>query len=335
MFGTQDEEFNISLDRRRLVSLAGFAALGMLPRFSIAEEYQKYLRRDWTVPAGTRQEIWPSRIGMDLAGTLAAIADWTVPSNSRLVIRLDDGEHFQKGRIVVQHAAGDRLSIIGNTQFPDRCRLVWASPEDALYVGAGELLAWIDGFTFEHSAPQTRGLGSAFLADEGGVIRCGPNVVVKNFYYGFQARRNGVIRCANTQCYGGGDANYFAFLGGHIYAPKARAVAARDDKKKLGSGFVAEYGGSIDAEGAIAELNALAGFTALSNGVIRAYNSQARRNGKAGYYSSNGGVIIAHDAISRENCGDGIIAKERVDSIAGNRIRIEDNFAAPENCLFK
>jgi hypothetical protein len=329
----QNANSKFSSNRRQFVATALLSTCGILPSFAVASEYDKYFGRDWRVPAHSTLDIWPSRIGLDLSGTLAAIADWSVPVTSRLVIRLADGEHLQKGRIVVRHSAGERLSIIGNTRAPDRCRLVWTNVEDAFYAGAAALLGWIDGVLVEHVAPEKRGIGSAFLADEGGVIRCGPKVIVKGFYYGFQARRNGVIRCAETESRGAGDANYFAFLGGHIFAPNARAVAARDDANKLGSGFVAEYGGSIDAEGATAEFNALAGFTALSNGVIRAYKTTARHNGRAGFYTRTGGMINAHNAVAHANCGDGILSQG--DGVSGNDIRTNGNFAPLESCIIK
>lgn len=293
---------------------------------------ERSLEGPWRVPGSSVFELWPSRLGLDLAATLAAVDEWSIPFDSRLVLRIEDGEHPQGGTLNVQHPYGRRLSIIGNRSDPSRCRLLWQGTDDALYVGAGGVLGLIDGITLEHTAPRNRGLASAILADEGAVIRCGPLTQARGFYYGFQARIGGVISCRETESHGAGDANYFAFNGGHISANGAKAFGAEDKAQGLGSGFVAEYGGTINAQSAIARYNAFSGFTALSNGVIRAYASRAENNGRAGYYVGTGGTIVAHDAAARRNCGDGLSSVDRPTGISGNRIISENNNANPKTC---
>lgn len=322
-----------ALAKRRtfLLAAAGLACGG--PVLSAPREYERFLGAAWRVPRATTLEVWPSALGLDLAGVLSAVDEWTVPSDSQLVVRLKDGEHAQQRTLAIRHPAGSRLAIVGNRSEPARCRIVWSGPDDGLYVGAGCVLGLLDGVVLEHAAPRARGLGSALLADEGGVIRCGTQVQARHFYYGFQARIGGAIRCAGTESHGAGDANYFAFNGGHLYARKARAFGARDEKNRLGSGFVAEYGGTIDAAEALAQYNLLAGFTALSNGVIRAYETRAEHNGRAGYYTATGGRIVAHDARARANCGAGLLAQDGGDGISGNRIVSEANSAKPQTCV--
>ncbi len=290
------------------------------------------LGEPWLVARGAPLELWPARLGLDLGATLAAIAQWRIAPGARLVLRLDDGIHAQSGTLNLAHPDGARLAIVGNVAQPARCTLAWSGPEDGLYAGAGTVLGWLDGVTLVHGAPRARGQGSAVLADEGGVIRCGSAVAARHFYYGFQARFGGVIACGGSSSRGAGDANYFAFNGGHINAPGARADEARDADLGLGSGFVAEYGGTINATDAQAQGNLLAGYTALSNGVIRAYRASASRNGGAGFYTNTGGIIVAHEGQAQANCGPGLLARDGASGITGNHIVEQHNMAAPATC---
>lgn len=292
----------------------------------IARMGVKYLGEDWRLPRNTTVEIWPTEMGLDLSKAISAVGDWSIPSNSRLVIRLPDGEHALSAQLVTKNPDGERLAIVGNIANPEKCRVVWEKLEDMFYVAAGHCLGLVDGVTVEHSRPASRGLGSAFLADAGGLIRCGANVKVRNFYYGFQARYGGSILCNRTQSSSAGDANYFAFNGGHIQAEGARAEFAVDRENGLGGGFVAEYGGTINAPGSIARHNALAGYVALSNGVIRAYDSLAEFNGRAGYYSNTGGIIVAHRGAARHNCENGVKqGKDTGKGFEGNPFSQSDN----------
>jgi hypothetical protein len=285
------------------------------------------------VPSGRPFELNLANVGLDLVEVLAGLALWRIPPGAKLVLRLPDGVHVQHRAVEIDHPDGARLAIIGNTAQPDRCCLAWNGASDGIYVGPGAVLGSIDGVLLEHRAPERRGLGSGVLADHGGVVRCGPKVWVRNFYYGFQARYGAIIACDGTRSEGGGDANYFAFSGGHIQAQGATALGARDAEKALGSGFVAEYGGTINATDAIARRNLLAGFNALSNGSIRAYGALAERNGRAGFMADTGGVIVAHGALARGNCGAGVLARERSTAVTGNRLLSEDN--GPESAACK
>jgi hypothetical protein len=319
---------------KRRTFLAATAGLSLAaPAFAAPKPYERFLGAGWQVPRATVLEVWPADVNLDIAGMLTAVEEWTIPSDSQLVIRLKDGEHVQMKTLAIRHPHGNRLAIVGNKADAGKVRIQWSGTDDGLYVGAGYVLGLLDGVTLEHTAPQTRGNGSAVLADEGGVIMCGTQVRARNFYYGFQARIGGVIRCSGTESQGGGDANYFAFNGGHIIARNAKATGARDEKKKLGSGFVAEYGGTIDAVGAVADFNYLAGFTALSDGAIRAYDSSASHNGQAGYYANTGGRIVAHRAVARANCGAGVLAPERPADVSGVGLVNQANQAGANTCV--
>lgn len=307
-----------------LDALSSYAARG--------SDFSNYFGEDWHVPSNLALEIWPSRFNLTISEAMIATSEWLIPSTSRVVFRLEDGDFLLKESIIPLSPYGDRISIIGNIDHPSRCRLLWSNKKDLFYIATGKQIGYVDGITVEHVNFDTRGQGSAFLADSG-FVRTGSNIIVRNFYYGFQARYGGVIRCSGAKSYNAGDANFFAFNGGHILAHGAVAEKAHDVANGLGGGFVAEYGGTIDAVRAVARYNALAGFVALSNGVIRAYDSRAEMNGKAGYYSNTGGVIVAHRALASRNCGEGVKQGNKSGGFEGERFKSEDNYSDSPSCI--
>lgn len=299
-----------------------------------SREAESRFGKDWRLPANETTEVWVTQSGLDLSGTVKAVADWSIPSTSKLVIRLVDGAHQLFDAVRPQNADGSRLSIIGNTAYPERCRVLWSKPTDAFYVSNGQSIEMVDGLTFQHTQIKNRGLGSAFLADGTSMIRCGPHVAVRDFYYGFQARYGGVISCPGAQAFGAGDACFFAFQGGHIMAEGALAESAYDPGIRLGSGFVAEYGGTINAVKATSRKNYLAGFTALSNGSIRAYDAISEQNQLFGFYTDKGGVIVAHNAQAVSNCEEGVLQKNASASSAdmGNKFKSFNNGPQSDFC---
>lgn len=306
-----------ALSRRSI--LAGAVSMSVCPAPAIARGTMgdPYLGKAWRLPPGETVAIVVEPQQMTLKAALMAIDDWTFPASARLVFRLADGEHPLDGTLVISHGAGQQISILGSGS--SRCRIVAEGPHDLIYVGQGRSLGFIDRLTLAHAAPTKRGAGSGLLADEGGVILSGRDLKVRQCYYGITARRNGVIRADGTECSEGGDANYFAVLGGQITAQGSIARSANDITQRLGSGFVAEYGGTIDCARSTASLNWLAGYTALSGGSIRAYDTVATENGHAGYLARSNGVIVAHNGQARANCRQSILAQEQ-GSIVGSRL---------------
>lgn len=315
--------------RRSLRALAGLAA-ALAGRAGWAAAEQPMLGKAWRLPPDTRHELRPAAHGLSLAQALRAVQDWQIPPSSLLILQLEDGVHMQPRAITWRHADGARIHVLGNPAEPARCKLQWADSGDGFYVGAGQVLGTLDGVTLVQQGSGRP--GSGLLADEGGAVLCGRQLRIEGFYYSVQARRNGSARCEGVHASGGGDANFFAFMGGHIHARRSVSVAARDDSKRLGSGYVAEYGGSIDAEGAVARYNALDGYTALSNGVIRAYGSRAERNGRSGYFTDTGGRIVGHDAVAESNCGDGLLNRDGARAFTGERFSSLQNNAPAPTC---
>jgi hypothetical protein len=264
------------------------------------------LNSPWAVPAGRDLVIAVPGDAPDLTQALAAIAHWTIPSSASVTLSLGPGLHPQAGTVKVHHPCGTRVRIVGAQDSSAPTILAWASPVDGIYVGQTHVLGRLDRVRIEHRRLESRGSGSGVIADEGGHIHCGAAVTVVGFYYGFTARRGATLRCPGTRVERAGDAGYFAYMGGHIDAPESSALNASDSAHRLGSGFVAEYNGTIDGEKAVASGCFLAGFHALSGGAILAHRSVARGNAGNGYQVRDGGVIVAHAAAAIENAGFGV-----------------------------
>jgi hypothetical protein len=237
--------------------------------------------------------------GTTLSAALAGIAQWRIAPGAVIVLKLADGTYRQAGTLHIEHPDGTRIQIVGNADAPDKVRLVWPSHTDGIDVRGGQVLGRLDGVTLFREIPGGNDNGAndnavGLLAENSGVLLAGPAVVVDGFYYGAQARYGGVMRLHGVTVRHAGDAGFFAYNGGHIDAQQARAEDVSDSKLGLGSGFVAEYGGTIDATGAQSMRNALAGFSALSAGAIVADGATASENRRYGFYAITNGSIVAH-----------------------------------------
>lgn len=260
-----------------------------------------------SIPPGKTQSIaLRPNGGTSLAAALAGIAQWRIAPGAFVVLKLADGTYWQAGTVHIEHPDGTRVQIVGNTEAPEKVRLIWAAHTDGIYVGAGQTLGHLDGVTLFRDIPGGNDNGAkdnavGLLAEDAGTLRAGPAVVIDGFYYGAQARYGGVMRLRGTTVRRAGDAGFFAYNGGHIDAQRAKAEDVSDSTLGLGSGFVAEYGGTIDATGAQSTRNALAGFAALSNGAIVANGASATDNRRYGFYAITNGSIVAHHSKLAKN----------------------------------
>lgn len=289
-------------------SLLAWAAVARASQLLPTDDALAKLGAPWRLPLGSQAVISVSGDKPDL--TLSAVMDkllaWEIPAGTSVTLRLADGEHRQPGTIRMNHPDGLRIRIVGNAQNPAACRLTWPAHTDGFMARAGGVLGMLEGVTLTRTIPGGNDNGATdnacgVVATDGGIVLCGEKVVVDGFYYGFHARHGGFVRCDGTRVLRAGDAGYFAYAGGHLAAQRTEALSCSDKRIQLGSGFVAEYGGTIDATGAHAAGNALAGFNALSSGSIIANRTVSESNERHGYRATTNGVIVAHDAISRNN----------------------------------
>lgn len=313
--------------RRRnfLVTAGSFLIVGArADGLSAAVVDKARLGSAWVLPRAQDQTLMlTSEDAVRLDEIPGLIAEWHLPPTATLTIALARGEYRLVRTLRMQHPHGRQIRIVGDHANPQACRLVWAPGMDGVFVGEGATLGLLDGVMLVREvADNNNGAkdnACAVVASDGGIIACGSAVVSDGFYYGFHARRGGVVRCDGTRVRRAGDAGYFAWHGGHLSARRTQSELASDSKLGLGSGYVAEFGGTIDATGATATSNLLAGFTALSGGSITASNALAERNDHYGLFAAINGSIVAHDAIARGNRVAQTFVKEG-GQISGNRL---------------
>lgn len=66
-------------------SISTSMLFGIRPSWS-AVAFKKKLGTVWRIPKATILEIWSLHVSMDLAGTLNAVSEWSIPSDSKALI---------------------------------------------------------------------------------------------------------------------------------------------------------------------------------------------------------------------------------------------------------
>ena len=129
---------------------------------------------------------------------------------------------------------------------------------------------------------------------------------LKNFYYGVQADRSGVVEADFVKISDVGDAGLFAYSGGVIDATRATIVRAVDSTRNLGSGVVAEIGGIVRCNYVVASDCLKAGIHVIG-GNVRADGFQASGNRRYGVFiEANGTLDGRGPSYANNNASHGI-----------------------------
>ena len=276
------------------------------------------------VPPGSTVTIAVPSQQTTIANAINAIRRWQIPKDALVTINVADGTYAMgTSAIGFNHVDGARIRLVGNTTTPANCVLEWSpGVVAAVYASLGNIVGFMDGFECKLTTAVGRANGgTGLLAEFGGVIRTGPNMIVRSFWFCVFARNKGAIDFRGTspsvrpQVFGGGDSNIIALTGGVItctYAYSYGASTVPDGDNRWGCGFLAESGGVLHALGVVAEGCNLAGIAAYANGTVRAPNSSAINNVGgpsnvgSGYVARFGGMIDAGDGTATGNAGYGI-----------------------------
>lgn len=232
----------------------------------------------------------------------AAAMDWlrtkTIVNGAMVTIKLADGTITLTRGTSLNHPQNSAIELIGNISSPASCQLVAVAGSvfDAFTCTSGRFRL-IDGFFL--SRPNKAGTG--FLALEADVERVGPNIETNNFYYSYAARDGGRMLANEAVSRNAGDVGFWAFNGGHLTCKRAKAYDANDAVIDLGFGFQAEYGGTLECDGAYATGCRKAGIAALIGGIVRAHGSTSSNNIGSGYLSGQKGHISVNDSVASDN----------------------------------
>lgn len=241
------------------------------------------------------------------------LRDRQIEEGGSVTIQVADGNYSHTGFIDISLPQGSLVQILGNTTTPASCEFTFT---DGGFICSNAPLSMIDGFSITSTNWTSHGVwnGSpetAIAAVEGAAVRAGSNMLINKCYYGLRADN------ANITVSGGGfpitesgDAGVLAFGGGKVECVGAsmNVSLSSDAANSLGYGYVAEQGGAVWADNAVANNNDLSGFFANANGGVRCNGSQATNNGRHGMEANRDSYIEAINATSNNNTNAGYFA---------------------------
>lgn len=228
--------------------------------------------------------------------------DWlrtkTIVNGATVTIKLADGFITLTRGTSLNHSQNNLINLIGNALSPSSCQLVAVAGTDFdAFTCSSGCFGRLNGFRL--SRPNKAGTG--ILALEADIARVGPEVEVDNFYYSYSSRDGGRMWADGATSRNAGDVGFWAFNGGHLTCKFAKAYDANDAVGDLGFGFQAEYGGTLECEGAFATGNRKAGIAAILGGVVRAHGSISSNNIGSGYLSGAKSHIAVNASTASNN----------------------------------
>lgn len=245
-----------------------------------------------------------------ISAALTYLGGLTIVKDAIVTIQVANGTYVQSSVNYCAHPNGVRIRIIGNTTTPASCKIQCAS-SDAFYVPAGYEIGEINGFYLEKTGSKAN---IGVLTDSGSISKLGPMIVTDNFYYGVASRYGGNIVANGTSAsdrvlvLNAGDAGFWAYEGGDLFARYGESQGANDSANGLGSGFVAEFGGNIDATSSKSTGSFLAGYGAFTVGSIRAWGCTSQTNANGLQLKSNGRIEVFNGATINNNTSYGYIS---------------------------
>lgn len=244
-----------------------------------------------------------------IAAALDAIRDWTIGDDSYVDIQVADGDRTLAAGINGNHPFGHRVRIKGNLTTPASCVIRLPDPPtfDAISVDNGHTLGLLDGFRIECATKATAANNfTGVLANNGGRIICGPKMEVNNLYYGIAARGGGMVYARYAKVTNAGDVGIWSFVGSAVDCRYANVSGVSDASNPLGFGLQAEYGSSMDCEGATVTTCKIAGIAALSGSTVRANSATSSGNTGSGVYAKDNGMIEFNGGTASTNTRYGV-----------------------------
>lgn len=235
---------------------------------------------------------------------LAFLANRSFAYGVIATIKIADGTYTWP-QTNASHPQGSAINIVGDTTTPAHVVINYdaTNSQYAFEATNNYTFGLIDGMTIQSNAWLSHGnwnmainpLGAAIGTWNGGFIHVGSHVVVTRSYYGIRAINGGKILVgAGTTVSECGDVGFHAF-GGQIWADGTTAFNCADSGSTgpVGTGYLAENGGSLHAELSTAHGNLQHGFAAY-NGALWAVSTISYNNAHNGYFAYQAGHIVAN-----------------------------------------
>jgi hypothetical protein len=255
------------------------------------------LEGDRVVLLGSRGEQLVYQVGIsgvfaDLHEALEWLSSRRIHPGAEVVLQLQSGSHYYEESVVVSHADGARLRIVGDGS--TSTLLSFDTGLAGLVAEDGAVIGGIDGLALVGDDGEEAGV----VARRGAVVRLGGDLRVEGFAHGVHATLGAVIEAeAGVVTLSNFGAGFLADRGGVVRVEGSNALANES------SGYIAADGGVLLADGGSSQGNASDGFLATDGGFISARGGLAESNGQHGFVAQGADMVIS-DAEAMSHAGD-------------------------------
>lgn len=221
------------------------------------------------IAATTTLNVGPNGDFADINAALDSLNGMVIPPDVTITIRVENGDYTYDAPVVIDHANGDRIHIVGNESNADAVGLTFNGCH-GFYVD-GARLGWLNGFRIVGDG--TTAGRSGISLERGAVVRAGAAL--------------------KTVSWGGS-----GVVAGHGSVFHGDAMVSADNGRY---GFLAAARSSIQVNGSTSQNNQSHGYWSLNNSEIAAGDCTAANNGSYGYVASLGSYLLADRSTADSN----------------------------------
>ena len=246
---------------------------------------------------------------------LAYLSDKSIATEVNVTIKVADGTYTNNDTITIAHRDGQCISLIGNVTNPEACVLQFPDYKNGINVIKNSALGMLDGFTLVGGAGNL--YESGILAQWGGFVLCGSNMVIESFYYsGLQAVFGGIIDARGVHvknCTYGIMAKWNSYINAEsanvtgcsaygVYSVRSSSINVQTANSSTNLiGFFAQLGGILDAKSACASRNTHSGYYSDCLSLVNAQDATSSYHTNFGFRARNGSFIYAPGAVTTGN----------------------------------
>ena len=253
----------------------------------------------------------------DLKSAMDAARKKEIRGNAWLTIQIEDGTYSTSSYVLLNHAHGARIKILGNTADPSKVVYEYTGTSNAFDLGYNHMLYNFYGMTIRQTGSATS--ASGLYVHDGAFIIVG-HLVIENFsHYGITIRNQAGMRALTNsltiQDNGSTgldvrDGSFFYGDGVQSFRNGAHGIGVsggcyvRSRLSEMDSnssnGVYGGYGSQLMVAETVSSNNGKNGFYVYGNSHIRAYEAEADNNAAHGYSASDAS-IYAGRSLSTNN----------------------------------
>lgn len=251
----------------------------------------------------------------DVNAALDALNGSVISPAALVTVQIADGDYSYVEPIVVEHANGERIHIVGNASDPGAVTLDF--PDGAVWVTDGHALGLLQGVTLTNAEYPTEttwgvlvernavatfdevhvsGFAAGFYADTGAAV-IADGTTVSGGLFGYLAERGAALSAESSST---DDNLYYGYL------VERGATLDADYSKSSNAGRECYYAwaGTLDANTATADRCTSGGFVAEALGLVAATSASVTISGDGstdyGYRARHNGVMFAYGAAAKD-----------------------------------